>query len=145
MLQAGQAAPAFSLSDGEGQTISLDGLKGKQVVLFFYPKDDTPGCTIEACAFRDDKAAFDGLNTVILGISRDGAASHQAFAGKFSLNFPLLIDEGGRTAEAYGVIQEGRFIRSTFLIGEDGVIKHIWQPVDVNGHSLAVRQVIEGG
>ena len=139
----GQAAPAFTLNDQEGHAVSLASLHGKQVVLFFYPKDDTPGCTMEACAFRDDLSEFASHNAVIFGVSRDDGASHKNFISKFNLTFPLLVDDGGKVAEAYGVLQEGKFIRSTYLIAADGAVKKIWQPVNVTGHSQDVLLAVK--
>ncbi len=142
MLEAGAKAPAFSLPDQSGKTVKLSDLKGKHVVLYFYPRDNTPGCTQEACDFRDSHRALLDAGAVVLGISPDTAASHQKFAAKFELPFPLLVDEGHAVAEKYGAWGEKTLygkksmgiIRSTFLIGPDGKLAKVWPKVRVNGH-----------
>jgi len=129
-LKAGDAAPSFDTVDDAGNAVKLADLKGKRVVLYFYPKDNTPGCTQQACAFRDSYPDFGEKNAVIFGVSPDSAKSHQSFRGKFELPFPLLIDQDHAIAEAYGVWREksmyGRkymgILRSHFVIGEDGKI-----------------------
>ena len=129
-LKAGDAAPSFDLPDGAGGRVSLASLKGKPVVLYFYPKDDTPGCTREACDFRDQNAAYAQAGATVLGVSPDAPDSHQRFAGKFSLTFPLLSDTDHKVAEAYGVWGEktnyGRtymgITRATFLIDKHGKV-----------------------
>src|SRR5687768_9876688 len=105
-LRRGDPAPGFKLEDGDGNVWQLSELAGKRVVLYFYPADDTPGCTAESCDFRDNYASFKDANTEVFGISPQGAASHQRFAQKYSLNFPLLIDEDLKVAEAYGAVAE---------------------------------------
>jgi peroxiredoxin Q/BCP len=148
MLESGQMAPAFSLEDQDGNTVRSQELRGKWVVLYFYPKDNTPGCTREACSFRDEQAALKKAGAVVLGVSPDSAASHQKFTQKYSLSFPLLVDEGHGVAEKYGAWGEktlyGRkflgIIRSTFLIDPKGRIAHVWPKVKVDGH---VEQVAE--
>ncbi len=145
-LKEGAKAPAFSLPDQDGNTVKLAALKGKSVVLFFYPKDNTPGCTAEACAFRDDFAKLKKKGAVLLGVSPDSAASHQKFIAKFSLPFPLLVDADHAVAEKYGAWGEkslyGRkylgIIRSTFLIGADGKLLKAWPKVKVAGHNEEV-------
>jgi len=149
-LKAGDAAPAFDLPDGAGGRVSLASLKGKPVVLYFYPKDDTPGCTREACDFRDLKAEFAKAGAAILGVSPDAPASHEKFAGKFSLSFPLLSDADHQVAEAYGVWGEktnyGRtymgITRATFLIDGQGGIAKAWPKVKVDGHADAVLEAV---
>ena len=129
-LKAGDQAPAFDTVDDQGNAVKLADLKGKRVVLYFYPKDNTPGCTQQACAFRDSYPDFGEKNAVIFGVSPDSAKSHQSFRGKFDLPFPLLIDQDHKIAEAYGVWREksmyGRkymgILRSHFVIGKDGKI-----------------------
>ena len=129
-LKAGDQAPSFDTVDDAGNAVKLADLKGKRVVLYFYPKDNTPGCTQQACAFRDSYPDFGEKNAVIFGVSPDSAKSHQSFRGKFDLPFPLLIDQDHAIAEAYGVWREksmyGRkymgILRSHFVIGEDGKI-----------------------
>lgn len=149
-LMVGGKAPAFSLKTESGQKVTLAGLKGQQVVLYFYPKDDTPGCTKEACGFRDDIAAIRTSNAVVLGISMDDAASHAKFIKKYSLPFSLLCDEEGAMSKAYGVYKEknmyGRVSwgieRSTFLIDKAGKIKTIFRKVKVDGHVAAVQAAL---
>lgn len=148
MLKEGDKAPAFSLPAGTGEKISLKELKGGMVVLYFYPKDLTPGCTQEACDFRDSRTAFKRLGAVVLGISRDSVASHQKFKARHELPFPLLADEEGKVCEAYGVWKEkslyGRKFmgieRTTFVIGPDGRIARIFPKVKVKGH---IDEVLE--
>lgn len=148
MLEAGQKAPAFSLKDQDGKTVKLSDFKGQQVVLYFYPKDNTPGCTQEACDFRDEAGALKKAGAVVLGVSTDSEASHQKFIKKYSLNFPLLVDEDHAVAEKYGAWGEKSMygkkfmglIRSTFLVGPDGKLKKVWPKVKVDGH---VKEVLE--
>jgi thioredoxin-dependent peroxiredoxin len=146
MLKAGDKAPAFSLPSDSGETIALKDLKGKPVVLYFYPKDDTSGCTVQACEFRDRWNEVQRSGAVVLGVSPDGVASHQKFRKKFSLPFPLLADEGHAVAEAYGAWGEksmyGRkyqgILRTTFLIGEDGRVARVFEKVKPKGHAAEV-------
>jgi peroxiredoxin Q/BCP len=148
MLEAGQKAPAFSLKDQDGKTVKLSDFKGQQVVLYFYPKDNTPGCTQEACDFRDEASALKKAGAVVLGVSTDSEASHQKFIQKYALNFPLLVDADHAVAEKYGAWGEKQMygktfqglIRSTFLIGGDGKLKQVWPKVKVAGH---VKEVLE--
>jgi peroxiredoxin Q/BCP len=145
-LTVGAKAPAFSLQDQSGTTISLSGLQGKTVVLYFYPKDDTPGCTTEACSFRDEYAEFKKRGVVVLGVSPDDAESHGKFAEKFSLQFPLLADEGHKIAEAYGVWVEKSMYgkkymgveRSTFVIDGHGKLAAIYRKVKAGEHVAEV-------
>jgi peroxiredoxin Q/BCP len=145
-LAVGQPAPAFSAPDPSGKVISLSDFKGKTVVLYFYPKDDTPGCTVEACSFRDSHGAFAKKKTVVLGVSPDNAKSHSKFIEKFGLPFPLLSDPDHTLCEAYGVWVEksmyGRkymgIDRSTYLIDKGGVIRRVWRKVKVPGHVAEV-------
>ncbi len=151
--QAGSKAPDFELQDHTGKTVSLSQFEGKNVVLYFYPKDDTPGCTVEACNFRDEHSALEKAGAVVLGVSPDTTRSHEKFANKFSLPFPLLADTEHKVAEAYGAWGEktnyGRtfmgIIRSTFLIDPQGTVKHVWPKVKVNGHVNEVLSVLTGG
>ena len=146
-LKVGDKAPDFSLPSGAGQTITLKSLRGKQVVLYFYPKDDTPGCTKEACSFRDEITQIEKAHAVVLGVSTDGLASHQKFSKKYGLPFALLSDEGLVVAKAYGVYKQksmyGRTYwgieRSTFVIDETGKLTAIFRKVKVDGH---VEQVM---
>lgn len=141
-LKAGQKAPAFSLPNQDGNVVSLSQFKGKKVVLYFYPKDDTPGCTKESCAFRDGMDEIRESGAVVLGVSGDSVDSHKKFAKKFNLNFPLLSDERKTVLRAYGVWKEkslyGRKFmgieRTTFIIDEQGTIDDIFQKVKVDGH-----------
>ena len=156
MLQVGDPAPDFSLADQNGETVSLAALRGKTVVLFFYPKADTPGCTIEACAFRDAKTEFEGENAVLLGISPDASKAQLKFAEKFALPFHLLADTEHAVAEAYGVWAEKSMYgkqymgidRTTFVIAPDGNVRFIFHKVKVDGHSdevlKAIREAAQG-
>ncbi len=148
MIQEGKKAPAFTLASSEGGDISLENLRGKIVVLYFYPKDDTPGCTREACAFRDSQAALKKKGVVVLGVSGDSLASHAKFTDKYALNFPLLSDPEKAVAKTYGAYGEkvmyGKktmgMIRSTFVIDGDGIVRKVFPKVKVDGH---VEQVLE--
>ena len=143
MLEVGQVAPEFTMTADSGKSVSLKQFRGKKVVLYFYPKDDTPGCTAEACNFRDNLVRVTTKGAVVLGVSRDDHASHVKFRDKYDLNFPLLSDDTGNVTEAYGVWQKknlyGReymgIVRSTFLIDEKGRIARIWPKVKVEGHA----------
>jgi len=144
MIEKGSPAPDFTLPDYEGRSVSLSGLRGRKVVLYFYPKDDTPGCTIQACDFRDALPDFEGGGVTVLGVSADGRASHQAFREKFGLNFPLLSDEKHDMLRRYGVWKEhpvyGMTIeRTTVLIDEDGCVEEVWRRVDPEGHADMLR------
>src|SRR5262249_8035082 len=138
-LHEGEMAPNFSAADDNGHPVSLANFRGKKVVLYFYPKDDTPGCTVEACAFRDGFAEIQETSAEVLGVSVDDVASHQKFKEKYNLNFPLLADTDKKIVNDYGVWKEknmyGRTYmgieRTTFLIDESGVIKKIFPKVDV--------------
>jgi peroxiredoxin Q/BCP len=147
MLQPGDKAPDVSALSTDGNTIRLyDYLGRNNVVLFFYPKDDTGGCTLQACEFRDSRVQYDEANTVVLGISADDQASHQAFTAKNSLNFPLLVDSDGKICEAFGVPRDSRGWpkRVTFLIDTDGVIQKVWGEIrDVTGHASEVLAEID--
>ena len=149
-IEAGQAAPEFSLQDDRGQIVTLSKLRGKPVVLYFYPKDDTPGCTREACEFRDAHDALRELGAVVLGVSRDDAASHERFSGKFGLPFTLLSDPTTATARAYGAYGEKNMYgkvaegvkRQTFLISPDGFIVQAWRSVKPDGHAAQVEAAL---
>jgi len=146
MVKEGQKAPEFTLVSSEGGEVSLKALRGKPVVLYFYPKDDTPGCTREACAFRDAKTRLQKSGAVVLGVSPDSAASH----GKF--NFPLLADPDKSVAKKYGAFGEkvlyGKkvvgMIRSTFVIDADGVVRKVFPRVRVDGHDEQVLAALAG-
>lgn len=143
MVKEGQKAPDFRLQETTGKEVSLKDLKGKKVVLYFYPKDDTPGCTREACDLRDNFAAFKKKNAVIYGVSRDSIDSHTKFKTKYNLPFPLLSDPEHKLAESYGAWGEKNMygkktmgiIRSTFVIDEEGKIEKIYKNVKVDGHA----------
>ncbi|RUO92626.1 thioredoxin-dependent thiol peroxidase [Corallococcus sp. AB018] len=153
MPQAGDKAPGFSLPDQSGATVSLSQFKGRHVVLYFYPKDATPGCTTEACDFRDEHSALVKAGAVVLGVSPDSVASHQKFATKQGLPFSLLADPDHALADAYGVWGEkslyGRkfmgLIRATFLIGPDAKVVRVWPKVKVAGHVAEVLATLQGG
>ena len=144
--KTGSKAPAFSLPADDGSTVSLKSLAGKKAVLYFYPKDDTPGCTTEGIAFSALKKKFDAANTVVLGISKDSIEKHCKFRDKHNLTVRLLSDEEGKMLEAYGVWAEkslyGRKFmginRTTFLLDEKGTIRQVWPKVKVNGHAEEV-------
>ena len=147
MLKEGSKAPSFSVQDDQGQTVNLSDFAGKQdVVLFFYPKADTPGCTREACDFRDVKREIEKKGAAVLGISPDNTTAQKKFREKFDLNMPLLCDTGKKIVQAYGVYKEknmyGKKVmgieRTTFIIGKDGTIKKIFPKVKVDGHTEEV-------
>lgn len=146
MPKAGTDAPDFTLPSGTGEEIALSSFRGKPVVLYFYPKDDTPGCTVEAKEFRDALEDFDEADAIVLGISPDNADSHCKFSEKFGLNFPLLCDTEHHVAELYGTwVEKNRFgkkswgiQRATFLIDGEGRIAKVWPKVKVDGHADAV-------
>jgi peroxiredoxin Q/BCP len=145
-IEPGQRAPAFSLTADDGAKVRLADFKGRPVVVYFYPKDDTPGCTREACAFRDQRAKFQKLGAVVLGVSADSIESHGKFRDKYALNFPLLVDAGHKVAEKYGAWREKNMYgkktmgiqRSTFLIDPDGKVARVWKAVKVDGHDEQV-------
>ncbi len=149
-LQDGDTAPPISLDTDSGEHFDLSSLKGKNVVLYFYPKADTPGCTTEACEFRDNSQKFSQANTVIVGVSPDASKAQAKFKDKFELPFMLLADVDHKAAEAYGVWKEKSMYgkkymgveRSTFVIGTDGKIKKIFPKVSVEGHAEEVLAAI---
>ena len=150
-LKEGGRAPEFSVNTSGGGKLSLADFKGKNVILYFYPKDDTPGCTKEACAFRDNFSEFKKRGAVVLGVSPDSVKSHDKFVEKFKLPFTLLADEDKKIVEAYGVWGEKSFMgrkymgthRVTFLIGPDGRIKKIWPQVKPDEHVEEVLAALE--
>jgi peroxiredoxin Q/BCP len=152
MLNIGDPAPALTLPSTSGSDVSLSALRGRRVVLYFYPKDDTPGCTRESCDFRDNVARLDGHGAIVFGISRDSIASHEKFRKKHGLPFDLLSDPDASVGRAYGAFGKKMMygkavvgtIRSTFLIDEKGRIEHAWSPVNVDGHVDAVLQALAG-
>jgi thioredoxin-dependent peroxiredoxin len=145
-LAAGDRAPAFTLPDQDGKKVALKDFAGKPVVVYFYPRDDTPGCTKEACQFNDNLSAFKRAKVAVLGISDDGAEKHRAFREKYGLEFPLLTDAGHKVGEKYGAWGEKMLygkktigvIRSTFLIGANGKITRAWYSVKADGHAAKV-------
>lgn len=142
-LHAGDPAPDFTLPSDSGDTVRLADLRGRRVVLYFYPKDDTSGCTKEACAFRDTRPAYEDRDIVVLGVSPDDVPSHEKFRDKYELNFPLLADTDHAVAEAYGAWGKKRMygreyegvLRSTFVIGRDGTIENIYRKVKPAEHA----------
>jgi peroxiredoxin Q/BCP len=152
MVKAGHPAPDFSLPSTSGKKVSLADLAGRKVVLYFYPRDDTPGCTTEACAFRDQHARLEKAGAVVLGVSGDPLASHEKFRRKHGLPFDLLVDEDNQVAKRYGAYGEKTLygkkvvgtIRSTFLIDERGKVAAAWSPVKVAGHADAVLAAVAG-
>lgn len=151
MLAEGQHAPDFTLNNEGGKSVSLSGLKGKKVVVYFYPKDNTPGCTIEAKEFSDRAGEFDKNNTVVLGISKDSVQSHQQFCSDHALKVTLLSDPDMKAIEPYGVWQEktnyGRkymgIARTTYLIDEKGIIRKVWKNVTAPGHAQKVLEEVK--
>ena len=149
-LKEGDPAPDFSATATDGSTVSLSDFKGKNIVLYFYPRDSTPGCTKEACAFRDEFSVFKKREAVVLGVSTDSLKAHQKFSSKYQLPFPLLADEEKRIVEAYGVWGQKSFLgrkymgthRVTFLIAPDGRIKKIWPEVKPAEHAKEVLEAL---
>lgn len=151
MPEVGKKAPDFTLPDQNGNKVSLKNFKGKKVVLYFYPKDNTSGCTKEACNFRDDFPKFKKTDAVIIGVSPDSVSSHKKFADKYNLPFTLLSDEEKNLLEKYGVWKEKSMYgkkymgveRTTFIIDEDGKIKKIFNKVKVDGHNTEVMEALK--
>ena len=151
MLREGEKAPDFIANDANGDPVSLKDFRGKRIVLWFYPKDDTPGCTKEACAFQDNLPRFKTSKAAVLGVSILDEASKARFAEKYKLSFPLLADEDHSVAEKYGVWQKkslyGRSfmgnVRTTYLIDRDGKVARRWDNVKVDGHAAAVLEALE--
>ena len=151
MLKEGKAAPAFTAKNASGETVRLKDLRGQKVVLYFYPKDDTPGCTKEACSFRDASSVYKKRGIEVLGVSVDSEASHKKFAAKYDLPFTLLADTDHKIADAYGVYGEKKFMgrtylgvkRITFLIDEKGKIKKIFEKVKPEEHAQDVLEAFQ--
>jgi len=151
-LEVGKKAPAFTLINQDGEKVSLKDFAGQRVVLYFYPADDTPGCTTEACQFNDELKAFAKLDTVVLGVSPNNEASHIKFREKYGLKFNLLCDPDKKMMEKYGAYGEkilyGKtvigVIRSTFIIGPTGTIERTWYSVKTNGHAAKVLEALQG-
>lgn len=150
-IEVGQEAPDFSLPAHDDSVVRLSDFRGSPVVLYFYPKDDTPGCTKEACAFRDRKKEMEKLGAVVLGVSPDDTASHASFREKYRLNFPLLSDTDHRVAEMYGAWREKNMYgkksmgvqRSTYLIDAQGRVAKVWKRVRVDGHDDQVIEALQ--
>jgi peroxiredoxin Q/BCP len=151
MLEVGKKAPQFTLPSSDGDDVSLKALAGKYVVLYFYPRDNTPGCTVEAQDFRDALPKLKKAGAVVLGVSKDSIASHCKFRDKYELTFPLLTDADGKVMEAYGAwgekVMYGKkmlgVIRSTVLIGKDGKVIRHWPKVSVKGHAEQVLAEVQ--
>ncbi len=149
-IDEGAAAPDFLLKADDGREVRLSDFRGKPVVIYFYPKDDTPGCTKEACAFRDRSAELAERGAVVLGVSPDDVESHGRFRDKYSLNFPLLADVGHQMAEAYGAWREKNMYgkvsmgiqRSTYLLDGAGIVRKVWKKVNVDGHDTQVLEAL---
>ena len=150
-LEVGAAAPAFTTVTDAGKTVSLSDFAGKYVVLYFYPKDDTPGCTKEACAFRDAQAEFSKRGVFVLGVSPDDEKSHAKFRDKYSLNFPLLTDPEHKIADAFGAWREKNMYgkksmgvqRSTYILDREGKVAKVWKRVSVDGHDQSVLETLD--
>jgi peroxiredoxin Q/BCP len=153
MIEEGKAAPAFTLDSADGGKVSLSSLKGQRVVLYFYPKDDTPGCTVEAKDFNKALPKLEKLGATVLGISRDSLESHCKFRDKYSLGFPLLTDPEHKVIEKYGAWGEKNnygkkymgILRTTVIVGADGKVAKIFRKVRVNGHVAAVLEALKAG
>jgi peroxiredoxin Q/BCP len=151
MIAEGTMAPDFTLPDQEAKEVTLSSLRGQPVVLYFYPKDDTPGCTTEACAFRDARAEYEAAGARVIGVSPDDVKSHGKFIKKHELNFTLLADVGAKVCSAYGVWKEKSMYgktfmgveRTTFLIDRDGVVRKVFPKVKIDGHATAVLDAIK--
>jgi len=149
-VEEGQTAPDFTLKDDKGAEVTLSKLRGKPVVLYFYPADDTPGCTKEACAFRDSRPTWSGSGAHVFGLSPDDVASHAKFRDKYQLNFPLLADLDHKVADAYGAWREKNMYgkvsmgiaRSTFVIDAHGKVAKVWKAVQVDGHDQKVIEAL---
>lgn len=151
MLEVGTKAPDFTVNDQDGNSVSLSDFKGKSVVLYFYPKDDTPGCTREGIGFSEKLSEFEKRNAVVLGVSKDSVSSHKKFCNKYNLNITLLSDEDMDILEPYGAWGEKKnygktymgIIRSTFIINPAGDISKVWKAVKVNGHVDKVLEALD--
>jgi len=151
MLAVGDQAPAFELVDHDGVSHSLEAYRGQWLVVYFYPKDDTPGCTTEACGFRDASDALAELDAVVLGVSADDAKAHQRFASKYALNFPLLVDPDKSMLEAYGAWGEKQMYgkvymgvsRITYIIDPEGRVAQVWPKVKADGHAEEVQAALQ--
>jgi thioredoxin-dependent peroxiredoxin len=137
-LTVGTSAPAFTAKDTQGKTVSLTDFAGKNVVLYFYPKDDTPGCTKEACSFRDNYAVYQGKDIAVLGVSADDEGSHQQFTEKFNLPFPLLADVDRSIMQTYDVDGGGYAKRVTYVIDPQGAIAHVYTSINIETHATDI-------
>jgi peroxiredoxin Q/BCP len=152
VVEVGQPAPDFTLQDQNGEEVTLSALRGRPVVLYFYPKDDTPGCTKEACAFRDARVDYEKAGAKVIGVSPDGVKSHGKFAEKYGLPFTLVADTEKSVCQSYGVWQEKSMygkkswgvVRTTFVIDGAGVVRQVFPKVKVDGHSDAVLAALGG-
>jgi peroxiredoxin Q/BCP len=152
MVEEGSEAPDFTLPSDNAGDVTLSDFRGRKVVLYFYPKDDTSGCTTQACDLRDNLPRLSGIDAVVLGVSPDSVESHARFREKYDLNFPLLADEDHQVSEAYGVWKEKKMYgntymgieRSTFLVDEQGVVTHAWRKVSPKGHAEKVIDALDG-
>ncbi|MBF0354636.1 MAG: peroxiredoxin [Alphaproteobacteria bacterium] len=150
-VDIGLPAPDFLLPDDQGVMQTLSRFKGSPVILYFYPRDDAPGCTAEACAFQDGLAAFSNFKTSVIGVSRDSAERHQRFKAKYGLTFPLIVDSEATLCQAYGVWKEKTLYgkkslgieRSTFLIDAKGLVRRVWRKVKVDGHAAEILKALE--
>ena len=146
-IEEGKAAPLFTLKDAAGNKVALKDLRGKDVIVYFYPKDDTPGCTKEACNFRDNIYAFKAIGANVVGVSVDDVDSHKEFAEKYKLPFILLADEGGAMSNEYGVLRDWKLMkiasRQSFIVGPDGVIVKHYEDVDPETHTQEVLEDLE--
>jgi peroxiredoxin Q/BCP len=148
MLEVGQQAPDFTLPDQDGKPVSLASFRGKSVVVYFYPKDDTPGCTKEACSFRDNWGEIQSRGVVVLGVSAQSSASHKKFAGKYSLPFPLLVDADHAMSSAWGTWGEKTMygkkitgqLRTTFLLDGGGKVVHVWKKPKTDVHATEILE-----
>jgi thioredoxin-dependent peroxiredoxin len=151
VIEAGQPAPDFTLPDQDGQPVALEQFRGRPVVLYFYPKDDTPGCTREACAFRDARADYENAGAQVIGVSPDSPASHRKFAEKYQLPFTLVADPERRVCQAYRVWKEKNLYgkksmgveRTTFVIDRAGIVRKAFRRVKVDGHSEQVLEALQ--
>ncbi len=152
MISQGDLAPDFQLAADDGSIVSLADFAGRTLVLYFYPKDDTSGCTAQACELRDDLPEFARLGVDVVGVSPDSVESHVKFKRKYDLNFPLLADTERAAAEAYGVWKEKSMYgkkymgieRSTFVVDAEGRLSHVWRKVKARGHAAMVREALDG-
>ena len=143
-IEEGKKAPDFTLADQDGKSVTLSQFKGKDVIVYFYPKDDTPGCTKEACDIRDNWAKLQKAGVAVFGVSTQDNTSHKAFAEKYKLPFPLLPDEKGEIAAKYKVpVVDGKARRITYLIGKDGKVKHVWPKAPTVGQANEILAQLE--